>query len=50
MNKIVANKYVSIYQEDYYKFPWYERDMMSYIDHTKYRTMTLINILLTLKS
>ena len=37
-NKIVANKYVPTYQ-DYYKLPWYERNMMSYIDCIKYRTM-----------
>ena len=39
MNKIIANKYVPIYHEDYYKLPWYGRDMMGYIDHIKYRTM-----------
>ena len=39
MNKIVANKYVPTYLEDYYKLPWHERDMMSYIDHINYRTM-----------
>ena len=39
MSKIVANKYVPTYQEDYSKLPWYERDMMTYINHIKYRTM-----------
>ena len=39
MNKVVANKYVLIYQEDYYKLAWYERDMMSYIDHIKCRAI-----------
>ena len=39
MNKIVANKYVPTYQEDYFKLPCYERDMISYIDHVKYKTM-----------
>ena len=39
MSKIVANKYVPTYQEDYYKLPWYERDMMSYIDYLKYKDM-----------
>ena len=39
MNKVVAKIYVLIYQEDYYKLAWYERDMMSYIDHIKCRTM-----------
>ena len=33
-NKIVANKYVPTYQ-DYYKLPWYEMNMMSYIDCIK---------------
>ena len=31
MSKIVANKYVPTYQEDYNKLPGYERDMMTYI-------------------
>ena len=35
MNKVIANIYVLIYQEDYYKLAWYDRDMMSYIDHIK---------------
>ena len=39
MSKIVANKHVPTYQEDYSKLPWYETDMMSYIDHMKYRSM-----------
>ena len=39
MNKIVANKYVPTYQEDYFKLPFYERDMISYIDHVNYKTM-----------
>ena len=39
MSKTVASKYVSTYQEDYYKLLWYERDMMSYIDHVEYKTM-----------
>lgn len=39
MNKVVANKYVHIYQEDYYKLAWYEGDIMSYIDHIKCRTI-----------
>ena len=39
MSKFVANKYGLTYQEDYRKLPWYERDMMSYIDHVKYKTM-----------
>ena len=51
MSKIVANKYVPTYQEDYYKLPWYERDMMSYIDYVSIRlcVMTLISILMMLK-
>ena len=39
MSKTVASKYVPTYQEDYCKLLWYERDMMSYIDHVKYKTM-----------
>ena len=39
MSKIVANKYVPTYQEDYYNLPWYERDMMSYIDYLKCKDM-----------
>ena len=27
------------YQEDYKNLPWYQRDMRSYIDHVKYKTM-----------
>ena len=37
MSKIVSNKYVATYQEDCYKLPWYERDVMSYIDYIKYK-------------
>ena len=39
MNKVVANKYVPTFQEDCFKLPWYERDMMSYIDNVKYKTI-----------
>ena len=39
INRTAANKYVPTYQEDYKKLPWYQRDMMSYIDHVKYKTM-----------
>ena len=39
MNKIVANTYVPTYQEDYNQLPWYERDMKSYIDRVKYKTI-----------
>ena len=39
MSEIVADKYVRTYQEDYSKLPWYERDMMIYINHIKYRSM-----------
>lgn len=39
ISKIVANNYVPTYHEDYSKRPWYESDMMSFIDHIKYRSM-----------
>ena len=39
MSKIVAKKYVSTYQEDYYKFSWYERYMISYTAYLKYKDM-----------
>ena len=39
MSKIVARKYVPTYQEDCSKIPWHERDMMTYIDCIKYRSM-----------
>ena len=39
MSKIVAKKYVSTYQEDYYKLSWYERYMMSYTAYLKYKDM-----------
>ena len=40
MSKIFAGSYVSKYQEDYFKLPWYERDLISYIDHLKYKDMS----------
>ena len=39
VTKIVANKYAPTYQEDYRKLPRYERDMMSYIDYIRYKSM-----------
>ena len=39
VTKIVVNKYVPTYQEDYRKLPCYERDMMSYIDYIRYRSI-----------
>ena len=38
MSKFVANKDGLTYQEDYHKRSWYEKNMMSYIDHVKYKT------------
>ena len=34
MSKICSNGYVPKYQKD---LPWYERDMVSYIDYLKYK-------------
>ena len=39
MCKILGSSYVPPHQEDYFKLPWYERDLMTYIDHLKYREM-----------
>lgn len=39
MSKYFAGSYVPKYQEDYFKLPWYERDMMTYIDWSKYKDM-----------
>ena len=39
MSKILGYTYVPQHQEDYFKLPWYERDLMTYIDHLKYREM-----------
>ena len=39
MSKYFAGSYVLKYQEDYFKLPWYERDMMTYIDWSKYKDM-----------
>ena len=33
MTKIFRNKY----QEDYFKLPWYERDLMIYTDDLKFK-------------
>ena len=38
MSKYFAGSYVPKYQEDYFKLPWYERDM-TYIDWSKYKDM-----------
>lgn len=39
MSKYFAGSYVPKYHEDYFKLPWYERDMMTYIDWSKYMDM-----------
>lgn len=39
MSKYFAGSYVPKYQEDYFKLPWYERDMMTYIDWSEYKDM-----------
>ena len=35
--KCFGLKYVPKFQEDYFKLPWYERDLMSYYNHLKYQ-------------
>ena len=42
MSKIVANKYVPTYQ-DYYKLPWYEREMMPYTDYLKFKDVRVVD-------
>ena len=37
MSKLLGPSYVPPYQVGYDKLPWYERDLMTYIDHLKYR-------------
>ena len=32
-------KYLPKFQEDYFKLPWYKRDLMSYYNHLKYQEM-----------
>ena len=39
MSKFCSNGYVPRCQKDYSNLPWYERDIVSYIDHLKYREM-----------
>ena len=36
-NKICVGKYIPPYQKDYFSQPWFERDLMTYIDHLKYQ-------------
>ena len=40
MSKFFGPKYAPKHQEDYFKLPYYERDLMSYYDHLKYQEMT----------
>ena len=39
MAKFLAHQYIPKYEKDYFDLPWYERDLMSYIDHLKYKEM-----------
>ena len=36
-NKIYAVKYIPRYQENCFELPWFERDLMTYVDHLKYQ-------------
>ena len=36
-NKIYAVKYIPRYQENYFELPWFERALMTYVDHLKYQ-------------
>ena len=40
MSKLFDGKYVSKYQENYFKLPWYERDLMNYFDYLEYKDMS----------
>lgn len=37
--KFLGHQYIPKYEKDYFDLPWYERDLMSYIDHLKYKEM-----------
>ena len=39
MAKFLGHKYIPKYEKDYFDLPWYERNLMSYIDHLKYKEM-----------
>lgn len=39
MAKFFGSKYIPPFQEDLSKIPWYERDLMKYIDRLKYEEM-----------
>ena len=36
-NKIYAAKYIPRYQENYFELPWFERDLMTYVNQLKYQ-------------
>ena len=36
-NKIYAVKYIPRYQENYFELPWFDRDLMTYVDHLRYQ-------------
>ena len=38
--KFFGQKYVPEYARDYHSLPWYERDLMSYLDYLKYKDMS----------
>ena len=38
-NRILGDSYVPKYSQDYYTLPWYERDVVTYIDWLKYKDM-----------
>lgn len=40
MSKLFESKYVPKNQEDYFKLPWYERDLINYFNHLKYKDVS----------
>ena len=40
MSKLFESKYVPKNQQDYFKLPWYERDLINYFDHLKFKDVS----------
>lgn len=40
MSTFWGQKYVPKYQEDYFKLPWYEHDLIKYFDYLDYKDMS----------
>lgn len=40
--QILGASYIPPYEEDYFKFPWYMRDLMAYFSQLDYKEIAII--------